>query len=238
MGLSLKLHKQVNGFKLDVEWAMENELAVLFGFSGAGKSMTLQLIAGLLQPDEGWIYSGNRTLFDSRSGVNLAPQDRSIGYVFQNLALFPHMTVKGNILYGAGDLKKEQREERIKEMIAAFHLVALESRYPSEISGGQQQRVALARALIRRPDLLLLDEPFSALDNPLRMEMQKFLKEVRREFNIPLLLVTHDLPEAFSLADKIIVYSQGRIAQIGPPKDIGLNPVDAEVKSLFFNPSK
>ena len=118
MGLSLKLHKQVNGFRLDVEWAMENELAVLFGFSGAGKSMTLQLIAGLIQPDEGWIYSGNRTLFDSRSGINLAPQDRSIGYVFQNLALFPHMTVKGNILYGAGDLKKEEREERIKEMIA------------------------------------------------------------------------------------------------------------------------
>ncbi len=109
MGLSLKLRKQVNGFRLDVEWAMENELAVLFGFSGAGKSMTLQLIAGLIQPDEGWIYSGNRTLFDSRSGINLAPQDRSIGYVFQNLALFPHMTVKGNILYGAGDLKKEQR---------------------------------------------------------------------------------------------------------------------------------
>ena len=98
-----------------------------------------------------------------------------------------------------------------------FHLVGLESRYPSEISGGQQQRVACARALIRRPDLILLDEPFSALDNPLRIEMQKFLKEIRREFNIPLLLVTHDLSEAFSLADKIIVYSQGRIAQIGSP---------------------
>ena len=237
MGLSLKLSKQVNGFRLDVEWAMENELAVLFGFSGAGKSMTLQLIAGLLQPDEGWIYSGNRTLFDSRSGINLAPQDRSIGYVFQNLALFPHMTVKGNILYGAGGIKNEMKDEQVRKMMETFHLVGLESRYPSEISGGQQQRVALARALIRRPDLLLLDEPFSALDNPLRMEMQKFLKEVRKEFNIPLLLVTHDLSEAFSLADKIIVYSQGRIAQIGPPKDIGLNPVDAEVKSLFFNPS-
>ena len=120
-------------------------------------------------------------------------------------------------------------------MIETFHLDGLESRYPSEISGGQQQRVALARALIRRPDLILLDEPFSALDKPLRMEMQKFLKEVRREFNIPLLLVTHDLSEALALADKIIIYSRGRIAQIGPPRDIGLNPVDAEVKSLFFN---
>ena len=237
MGLSLKLHKQVNGFKLDVEWAMENELAVLFGFSGAGKSMTLQLIAGLIRPDEGWIYSGNRTLFDSRSGINLAPQARSIGYVFQNLALFPHMTVKRNILYGAGGIRTETKDEQVRKMMETFHLVGLESRYPSEISGGQQQRVALARALIRRPDLILLDEPFSALDNPLRLEMQKFLKEVRKEFNIPLLLVTHDLSEAFSLADKIIVYSRGRIAQIGPPKDISLNPVDAEVKSLFFNPS-
>ncbi len=147
------------------------------------------------------------------------------------------MTVKGNILYGAGGIKNEMKDEQARKMMETFHLVGLESRYPSEISGGQQQRVALARALIRRPDLILLDEPFSALDKPLRMEMQKFLKEVRREFNIPLLLVTHDLSEAFSLADKIIVYSRGRIAQIGPPRDIGLNPVDAEVKSLFFNPS-
>ena len=234
MGLSLKLRKQVNGFNLDVEWAMENELSVLFGFSGAGKSMTLQLMAGLIKPDEGWIYSGDRILFDSRSEINLAPQDRSIGYVFQNLALFPHMTVKGNILYGAGDLKKEQREERIGEMIAAFHLDGLEARYPSEISGGQQQRVALARALIRRPDLLLLDEPFSALDNPLRLEMQKFLKEVRQKFNIPVILVTHDLMEAYAVADKIIVYSQGKIVQTGSPLEVGRNPVNAEVQNIVF----
>ncbi|MFH0786222.1 MAG: ATP-binding cassette domain-containing protein [Pseudomonadota bacterium] len=234
MGLSLKLHKQVNGFVLDVEWAMENEMSVLFGFSGAGKSMTLQLIAGLIRPDWGWIYSGDRILFDSRSEINLAPQDRSIGYVFQNLALFPHMTVRGNILYGAGDLKKEQREKRIGEMINAFRLEGLEDRYPSEISGGQQQRVALARALIRRPDLLLLDEPFSALDNPLRLEMQKFLKEIRKKFNSPVILVTHDLQEAYAVADKIIVYSQGKIAQTGSPFEVGHNPVNAEVKTLFL----
>jgi molybdate transport system ATP-binding protein len=234
MGLSLKLRKQVNGFNLDIAWAMENELSVLFGFSGAGKSMTLQLMAGLIKPDEGWIRSGDRVLLDSRAGINLSTQDRSIGYVFQNLALFPHMTVRGNILYGAGDLKKEQREERIGEMIAAFHLDGLETRYPSEISGGQQQRVALARALIRRPDLLLLDEPFSALDNPLRLEMQKFLKEVQRKFNIPVILVTHDLLEAYAVADKIIVYSLGKIAQTGSPLEVGRNPVNAEVQKLFF----
>ena len=237
MALSLKLRKQANGFKLDVEWTMGNELAVLFGYSGAGKSMTLQLITGLIQADEGWIYSGNRFLFDSRSGINLSTQERSVGYVFQNLALFPHMTVRGNILYGAGGLKKDQREEEVKKMIAAFHLEGLETRYPAEISGGQQQRVALARALIRRPGLLLLDEPFSALDNPLRLELQKFLKKIQKEFDIPVVLVTHDLPEAYAIADRIIVYTQGRIAQIGSPHEIHSNPADTDVSALFpLNP--
>lgn len=235
MGLSLKLRKQLNGFVLDVEWDTNNELSVLFGFSGAGKSMTLQLMAGLLKPDEGWIHSGDRILFDSRSGINLAPQERSIGYVFQNLALFPHMTVQGNISFGVGDLKKEQREERIREMIAAFHLEGLEARFPAEISGGQQQRVALARALIRRPGLLLLDEPFSALDNPLRREMQKFLREIRDEFNIPVILVTHDVAEAYAVADKIIVYSRGRIVQTGSPLEVERNPVNDAVKILFHS---
>ncbi|MEW6185524.1 MAG: ATP-binding cassette domain-containing protein [Thermodesulfobacteriota bacterium] len=233
MGLSLKLLKQVNGFKLDVEWDLEDELAVLFGFSGAGKSMTLQMIAGLMQPDEGWIYSDEKVLFDSRSGVRLRPQDRSIGYVFQNLALFPHMTVQGNILYGAGGIKKDMKEKRCRELFETFHLAGLEARYPSEISGGQQQRVALARALIRRPDILLLDEPFSALDRPLRLEMQKFLEEVRERFPIPILLVTHDLSEALTLADKIIVYSQGRVSRIGSPQEISQPPLDPEIQSLF-----
>jgi molybdate transport system ATP-binding protein len=233
MGLALKLRKQVKGFVLDVAWAVKNEISVLFGFSGAGKSMTLQMIAGLMRPDEGWIHSGDKILFDNLSGINRPPQDRSIGYVIQNLALFPHMTVKGNILYGAGHQKKEIKEAALKEMLAAFHLEGLESRYPSEISGGQQRRVALARALIRRPDLLLLDEPFSALDNPLRLEMQKFLKKIRQDFNIPIILVTHNLSEVYAVADQVIIYAQGRIAQIGSPVEIGRNPIDDEVKSLF-----
>jgi len=234
MGLSLNLRKQVNGFKLDVEWAMDNELSVLFGYSGAGKSMTLQLLAGLMQPDEGWIQADDRFLFDSRSNTNLPPQARSIGYVFQNLALFPHMTVKENIFYGATGLRKEQREKRCREMLSGFHLVGLEERLPSEISGGQQQRVALARALIRRPGLLLLDEPFSALDLPLRREMQQFLKEIRDEFNIPVILVTHDLSEAFSVADRIIIYSQGRVVQTGSPLEVHRDPVNGEVKTLLY----
>jgi molybdate transport system ATP-binding protein len=234
MGLSLKLRKRINSFSLDVEWSMDNELTVLFGFSGAGKSITLQLLSGLLRPDEGWIHSEAKVLYDSRSGINLAPQERSIGYVFQNLALFPHMTVKGNILYGAVGLRKDRRERRCRDMITAFQMEGLEGRFPAEISGGQQQRVALARALIRRPDLLLLDEPFSALDHPLRKEMQSFLKDIRNKFNVPIILVTHDLSEAYTVADKVIVYSKGKIVQTGSPVEVAQKPLNAEVKALFY----
>ena len=155
---------------------MTNELAVLFGYSGAGKSLTLQLIAGLLKPDAGRITANGDVLFDSQKRINVPPQRRSLGYVFQDLALFPHMTVRQNIAYGATGLPRGARQERVGEMLEVFHLEDLADKPPAEISGGQKQRVALARALIRRPQALLLDEPFSALDNPLRREMRQFLK--------------------------------------------------------------
>ncbi len=182
MGLSLQLRKKVDGFALEVEWAIEEELAVLFGYSGAGKTMTLQMIAGLMKPDQGSIHLGGQVLFDSRAGINVPPQDRSIGYVFQDLALFPHMTVRGNIMYGANGLGKKERREKTREMIEIFHLEGLSEKKPAEISGGQRQRVALARALIRRPKLLLLDEPFSALDHPLRLEMHQYLTGAARRY--------------------------------------------------------
>lgn len=228
MGLSLKLRRQVNGFILDVEWAMENEMSVLFGFSGAGKSITLRMIAGLMDPDQGYITLGGKVLFDSRTGIDVPPQHRSIGYVFQDLALFPHMTVKGNIAYGARGLGKKEGREKVDEMITIFHLEGLEVKRPPGISGGQQQRVALARALISRPDLLLLDEPFSALDSPLRAEMQRYLIKIKKEFNIPVILVTHDLDEAYTLAERIIVYSEGKISQAGSPREVLTNPIIRE----------
>jgi molybdate transport system ATP-binding protein len=228
MGLSLSLFKRVDGFVLEVEWAIQEELAVLFGFSGAGKSMTLQMIAGLMDPDRGTITLGDKVLFDSRSKINIPPQDRSIGYVFQDLALFPHMTVRGNIAYGIRGLGKKEGREKMDEMIKIFHLDGLETKRPSEISGGQQHRVALARALIGRPGLFLLDEPLSALDSPLRAEMQDYLIKIKKEFNIPVILVTHDLSEAYSLAERIIVYSNGRISQTGSPLDVLTNPIIQE----------
>lgn len=220
MGLSVKIVKKVEGFTLDVEWQIGNELAVLFGNSGAGKSMTLQCIAGLMKPDEGSIRANGDVFFESARRVNVPPDKRSFGYVFQDRALFPHMTVRGNITYGCKGLRKSEIRRAVDEMIGVFHLRGLEGRLPAEISGGQKQRVALARALIGKPEALLLDEPFSALDHSIRLEMIKLLKEVRAEFNIPVVLVTHDVFEACTMGDKIIVYSGGRILRTGSPPEI------------------
>ncbi len=210
MGLSVKILKKVEGFTLDVEWQIGNELAVLFGYSGSGKSMTLQCIAGLMEPDEGRIRANGDLFFDHTLKVNVPPEKRSFGYVFQDRVLFPHMTVRGNITYGCKGLPRPEVRRKVDEMVGLFHLRGLEDRFPAEISGGQKQRVALARALIRRPEALLLDEPFSALDHPIRLEMIRLLKQVRNEFNLPVVLVTHDVLEAYTMAEKIIVYSGAR----------------------------
>lgn len=237
MSLALDVYKELPGFTLEVKWRIGNELAVLFGCSGSGKSLTLQLLAGLLQPDRGYIIVGGQVLCDSESGRFTPPQQRSFGYVFQDLALFPHLTVRQNIAYGATGLSKRQVREGVEELLGRFFLEELGGKYPAQISGGQKQRVALARALIRRPRALLLDEPFSGLDNPLRMEMQQFLLEVRQEFKLPVVLVTHDLLEASILADRLIVYHQGRIVQAGPPAEVWQHPATPEVSTLLQVPA-
>ena len=233
--LSLKLFTRVNGFTLDIDWEMENELVVLFGFSGAGKSMSLNLLAGLARAERGFIRLGNDMLFDSSRGIFVPPQKRAIGYVFQDLALFPHMTVRQNISYGAFGIHGNERKKRVQEMLDMLHLERFSEKYPSEISGGQKQRVALARVLVRRPEMLLLDEPFTALDISLRLEMQALLIELRTKFSIPVILVTHDLYEAYTMADRMIVYSEGKIAQTGSPYDIFHAPVSPDVKALVDN---
>jgi molybdate transport system ATP-binding protein len=236
MGLSVEIVKQVNGFKLEVDWRIDNELAVLFGYSGAGKSLTLQLIAGLLEPDSGRIIANDRVLFDSQQHINVPPQRRYLGYVFQDLALFPHMTVRQNIAFGATGLNRAERQQRVGEMVEIFHLEGMADKPPAEISGGQKQRVALARALIRQPQALLLDEPFSALDNPLRQEMRQFLKQIHVKFNIPVILVTHDLLEAATLADVLFIYHDGKVVQSGSPQEIISRPLTPEVAALVAVP--
>jgi molybdate transport system ATP-binding protein len=230
--LSVKLIKKVQGFSLDVQWEIGNELAVLFGYSGAGKSMTLQSIAGTATPDEGYVRVGGRVYYDSGRKVKEPPQRRPFGYVFQDLALFPHMTVEENVSYGGHGLGRAECKKRCREMIGLFRLRGLEEKLPDQLSGGQKQRVALARALMRRPEALLLDEPFSALDHPIRLEMGRLLREIREEFQIPVVLVTHDIFEAYTLSDRMIVYAEGRVIQAGTFHELYLHPSNEEVVSL------
>ncbi len=218
--LSLILKKTLDNFSLDVAWEMDKELLVLFGPSGAGKTVTLQMIAGVLKPDAGRIVSGDRVFFDSAAHIDLPPQKRRLGYVFQDRALFPHMTVKQNIAYGVLGRDQGEREGMVHGMIETFHLEDSEHKYPRHLSGGQKQRVTLARALVGRPEALLLDEPFSGLDNNLRIEMRRLLRGIRRDFNVPIILITHDLLEAYSLADTIVLYAAGRVVQIGTPEQL------------------
>lgn len=220
MILQARLKKQLRGFALNVAWEIGPELVVLFGPSGAGKTMTLHLLAGLMRPDEGLIRLEQTVLYDSSRKINRKPRMRPFGYVFQDLALFPHMTVMKNMLFGVTDLGGTEKTNLAKKFIREFKLEGLETRYPREISGGQKQRVALARALIRRPRALLLDEPFSALDRALRLEMRRFLKDIPRRFQIPVILVTHDFDEAAELADRILLYENGHIRNIGSPEEI------------------
>lgn len=230
--LDVRLAAKLEGFELDVGWSVGDELAVLFGYSGSGKSLTLRLIAGLMRPDSGRVALGERVLFDSDTGESVAPQEREVGFVFQDLALFPHLNVFKNITYGLGHLAKGDRADRAEEFVSRFHLQGLAKRYPREISGGQKQRVALARALARRPRALLLDEPFSALDLPLKVELWELVAEVRRSLRIPIVVVTHDPVDAKSFSDRLIVYQEGRVLRSDRPAVVLDRPDAPELKTL------
>jgi molybdate transport system ATP-binding protein len=204
-------------------------ITVLFGPSGAGKSLTLQCVAGLARPDRGRIISGGRTLFDSDASVDLPPQQRRVGYVPQDYGLFPHLTVAENVAFGLEGWPRREARGAVEEMLALMELSALGARRPGELSGGQQQRVALARALVRRPEVLLLDEPLAALDAPVRAELRQQVQDLQRRFALPTLFVTHDLSEASFIADQIAVFNRGRVLQIGPPHQVLMRPVDLQV---------
>jgi molybdate transport system ATP-binding protein len=233
VSLDLRIATRVDGFNLDVGWTQGDELVVLFGHSGSGKSMTLRTIAGIAPQGDGHIKLNGRVLYSWDMKINLAPQQRSVGYVFQDLALFPHMTVEKNILFGAGSAAGKEARKQALDMMQLFRLAGHRDSYPHRISGGQKQRVALARALMRNPEVLLLDEPFSSLDDQLRLEMRQCLVNVvKKEFRIPAILVTHNVLEVYALADRVMVYSEGRIIQSGIPQAVFNNPVNDEVMSL------
>ncbi|HSF56663.1 MAG TPA: ABC transporter ATP-binding protein [Candidatus Binatia bacterium] len=209
--------------------ADRNHVTVLFGPSGAGKTTILRSLAGLEGPNAGRIRFGKQVWFDAQAGVMMPPQKRSIGYVFQDYALFPHLTVSQNIAYGLKQEAREQRAPKLEKILQLVKLDGLGDRKPKELSGGQQQRVALARALVREPRLLLLDEPLSALDLPTRKHVRGEFARLLRDLAIPTVLVTHDWTEALSLGDQLVVMVAGRVRQVGHPQNVFSMPTDIDV---------
>jgi len=209
--------------------ARSHSVTVLFGPSGCGKTTVLRCLAGLERPEEGTIRFGNETWFDAERGICLAPQQRGIGFVFQDYAQFPHLTVRANIAFG---LPSGTRDRGVDEMLKRFDLVDRANQRPRQLSGGQQQRVALARALMHRPRLLLLDEPLSALDSTLREELRGELRQFLSACEIPVLLVTHDRDEVLALGNELVVMSGGTVRQSGPVLEVFNRPVDAEVARI------
>jgi ABC-type sulfate/molybdate transport systems ATPase subunit len=232
MSLEVFIEKQLPGFRLSVEFTA-NELPMgLLGPSGSGKSMTLRAIAGLEKPDRGRIVLQGRVLFDSEQHIDLSARARRVGLLFQNFALFPHLTVAENIGFGLRQLTDTERDLRVRKQIESARLQQLANRYPGALSGGEQQRVALARALAIEPAALLLDEPFSALDTHLRSALERELRETLREYRGATIFVSHNLEEAYRLCRGLVVLAGGRVVANGPKEEIFGHPPTLEVARL------
>ena len=224
MSLLVEIRKSYGAFQLDVAFATSGDILGLLGASGCGKSVTLKCIAGIERPDEGRIVLNGRVLFDSAKRIDLPPQERRVGYLFQQYALFPTMTAEQNIAAGARRLPRAERRPAVAAMLEKMQIADLRSRYPRQLSGGQQQRVALARILINGPEVLLLDEPFSALDAHLRDRMEQEVMAVLRDFGGDALIVSHSRDEVFRMADRIAVCNDGRIDAIGEKHELFRHP--------------
>lgn len=217
-----RLHKQLwsSAGAMHLEVSLEvkpGELVALFGESGAGKTSILRMLAGLMKPDTGQITVNEDTWFDHESGIDLKPQKRRIGFLFQDYALFPNMTVRQNLEFA---LHKGQNKNDVNHMLQLMELEALQHQRPHKLSGGQQQRVALARAMVGKPEVLLLDEPLSALDREMRGKLQEHILKVHREFELKTLLVSHDVSEVIKMADRVLVLSEGSITKEGKPAEV------------------
>lgn len=219
MGLQVKIKKKLGNFLLDVCFEIDNKTLAILGASGSGKSMTLKCIAGIETPDEGKIVLDNKVLFDSDKKINLPPQERSVGYLFQNYALFPNMTVEENIGV-AIRMPKREKEEIVKEKIKTFYLQGLEKKKPCQLSGGQQQRVALARMIASNPKIIMLDEPFSALDSHLRWQLEQEMLEIIEKYQRPTLFVSHNRDEVYRISDLIGVMNNGKLEKLSSKKEL------------------
>lgn len=222
--LYVDIKKRLKGFDLNVQLEVESGRIGILGASGSGKSMTLKMIAGIEKPDEGIIILGDRVLFNSKKRIHLPVRERKVGYVFQNYALFPQMNVTQNIVSGIGKMSKEEKQRVGEEMIRKLRLEGLEKRLPRELSGGEAQRVAIGRMLATKPEILMFDEPFSALDYHLRDQMQEQLIKVLEQQKVASLFVSHDIDEVYRLCHKIAVMNRGEVERFGSKADIFENP--------------
>jgi molybdate transport system ATP-binding protein len=230
--LKAKLKKKLDDFQLNIELSVPLGSTVLFGPSGSGKSTILDCLAGLRRPDEGFIAVGNDQFLDSTAGFFLPPQKRKIGYVFQRPSLFPHLTVRENIAFGISHWQKDKRENRVDTLLELLQINYLSGRRPTKLSGGEGQRAALARALAPEPHLLLLDEPFSALDVDSRKQLGDELLKLQKNLSLPMVLVTHSREEALALAEVVVCISAGRVIKTGSPAEVLL---DQEPRRLDNN---
>ena len=231
--IHIDVTRTLGDFRLAPRLQVGPGITVLFGQSGAGKTLTLEAIAGLLTPDCGRIAIHDRPVFDAAAGLNVPPYDRRLGYVVQSYALFPHLTVAQNVAYGVFDLPRAEREQRVGGLLQTLGIQDLADRRPAQISGGQAQRTALARALVRRPQALLLDEPFAALDEGVALTLRRELRRLVRDLNLPVLMVTHDLTEASHIGDRIAVMDAGQVLQVGDRPDVLQHPRSARVAHLL-----
>jgi molybdate transport system ATP-binding protein len=220
---------QAPTFQLQVSEVFSPGFTVLFGPSGAGKSTLLDCIAGLLKPDSGRIGLGEEVFFDAGKGISLAPQRRGIGYVFQSLALFPHLSAKENIGYGIEGLPPGEQRARLERVVEAFHITKLLNRNPGELSGGEKQRVALARSVITNPRVLLLDEPLTGLDGGLRQAILDDLRNWNAEHRVPILYVTHNQEEVNAIGDRVVTMASGQVRAAGNPREVLDAPRSAEL---------
>ena len=223
MAIEVKIQRKLNTFELNIDFKSDSKRIGILGASGCGKSMTLKSIAGIEPPESGLIKIEGKTVYDSENKVNLKPQKRNIGYLFQNYALFPTMTVEKNIAVGLKG-KKQENAKRVREMIEKFQLTGLEKRFPAELSGGQQQRVALARIMAYKPDVILLDEPFSALDMYLKDRLQQELLELLEDYEGTVIMVSHSRDEVYRFSEELLIIDQGQIVAAGKTKELFQNP--------------
>jgi molybdate transport system ATP-binding protein len=232
-GLDVRIRKQLtSSFELDVAFALHSGITILFGASGAGKTTLLDCIAGLSTPDSGRITFGDTIFFDSEQDINLPVGQRRVGYVFQDLALFPHLSVEANVAYGLAGLSAEERKRRVERTLDSLGILSLRNRRPAQLSGGERQRVALARALVTEPSILLLDEPLAALDLPVRMKIADDLRRLIQDLPIPVLYVTHNRDEVFMLGENLLVLENGKLIAQGTPHQVLSAPRGETVAQL------